>query len=213
MKCSGEKRIADSLPVSQNLILEVRKRVDEPLFAHIMSVAEESLRLAEIFKLSEQDTKRVCTAALLHDITKRLSLSEQLSIAEKYGVALSDDDLACPAVIHSVTGAEVARHEFAEYTDEAVCSAIRCHTMGSPGMAMIDKILFIADYIEPRRAHDICIKTREALYMMLDDPQMDRYAALDLTVRDILKNTISYLKAQNRTIHPMTLRTLESMGG
>lgn len=211
MNYTEEKTGSNRIPVSETLIEAVKKRVDAPLFRHITSVASEALKLSEILSLSDDDTKRVCTAAMLHDVSKRLDINSQISLAGKYGVELTENDLLCPAVIHSLTGALIARYEFADYTDEIICTAISCHTMGRPGMNVIDKIIFTADYIEPGRAHEICIKTRENLYKAFNRNETDKLDSLDNTVCDILKNTVAYLKEQKKPIHPTTLLTLRDM--
>ena len=90
----------------------------------------------------------------------------------------------------------MARNKFG-IQDEEILSAIQCHTTGKPGMGMLDKILYIADYIEPRR--DKASNLARMRYLAFQD--------LDQTMYEILAGTINYLKGKGGCIDPMTIQT------
>ena len=107
------------------LVKKVQKEMCEHRFTHTLAVAKESLVLANAFDLSPSDSKRLFVAALLHDYTKAYSTEKQIALAEEYNVALSEDDLAAPAVLHSRTAAAVVIHTFPHDTDAEIAEAVR----------------------------------------------------------------------------------------
>ena len=89
-------------------------------------------------------------AAMLHDIAKPLPLKEMQALATRYGLDLDDETLTAGNLLHGPVAAAIAEHELG-IEDPEVLSAIACHTAGKPGMTVLDKVLFIADAIEPNR--------------------------------------------------------------
>ncbi len=185
-------------------------RMDAGRRTHTLAVAKESLQLARIFDLDEQDTKRLFVASLLHDITKAIDFEGQLTLANELGLRLTQEDLASPPVLHSFTGALVASRDFPTYTDGTIVEAIFSHTVGKADMSLIDKLLFLADYIEGTRKQPICIKTRKAFYSALSE-SCDKASTLDRFVLLIAENTVEYLRNNGRTVHPHTQETIRSL--
>ncbi|MBO7740703.1 MAG: HD domain-containing protein, partial [Clostridia bacterium] len=105
------------LSEKEALVKKVRAEMGEHRFTHTLAVAKEALSLANAFELSEKDAKRLFVAALLHDYTKAYHTEKQLSVAKEYGIALSEDDLASPPVLHSRTAAVVCQTIFPEDVD------------------------------------------------------------------------------------------------
>lgn len=190
------------------LIDEVRRREDEPRFRHTLAVAEECCLLANAFSLSEKDAECLYAAGLLHDITKKENPDRQLCLARELNLTLTEDDIASPPVLHAITGAALAARDFADYADETVVQAIRAHTTGQPNMTLLDKLLFLADYIEPTRQHPICQQTRKKFYQTLAHAP-DREAVLDQVLLEILENTASHVRREGRPIHQFTLQTID----
>lgn len=182
---------------------KVRAIEGEERFAHTLSVANECLFLAGIFSLTVPMTRRLYKAAILHDITKHLSKDEHIALANELGTALTADDIESPAVLHQVTGAALIKRDFPECASDTVISAVRKHTTGDGNMSITDKILFLADYIEPLRKWESCIKTREYFYFLLKNERKTK--ALDLAVIRCLENTISHLREKDVSIHKSTL--------
>ncbi|MBQ8288800.1 MAG: bis(5'-nucleosyl)-tetraphosphatase (symmetrical) YqeK [Clostridia bacterium] len=181
----------------------IAKRLDSFRFAHTLSVRDECLQLAELFELSERDTTLLAEAALLHDSTKALQIAEQATLAQILGIELTQDDLDSPATLHAITGAAMARVDFD--APVAVTAAIACHTTGKENMTLFDKLLFLADYIEPTRKFEDCIRVRRYFYEeSVDQPLEKRLNATLLLAFDL---TIAGLIEEGRPIHPQTIKS------
>lgn len=125
----------------QSLRLHKKKRI-----AHVIGCSETAKRLALIHGADPVDAER---AGILHDVTKALTGEEQLRLCKKYGMMISEFERKHTKLLHAVTGAAVAREVFGE--NDAVCQAIRWHTSGRADMTTLEKIIYIADYMEPNR--------------------------------------------------------------
>ena len=130
---------------------------------HVLGTEQEAIRLAERYGA---DVERARRAALLHDCTKKLEMEEQLALCERYGIALDELEQAALKLLHSKTGAAIAREVFG--VDEEVYSAIWYHTTGRAGMTLLEKIIYLADYIEPTRDFPGVEPLRKACYEDLD---------------------------------------------
>ena len=130
---------------------------------HIMGTEEEAVRLAKRWGVDEMLARR---AAILHDCTKYLELDEQLALCRQYGVELDELEQRAVKLLHSKTGACIARHIFGE--DEQVYQAIFWHTTGKADMAMAEKVIYLADYIEPTRDFDGVEPLRALAYEDID---------------------------------------------
>ena len=113
---------------------------------HVLGTEQEAIHLAERWGADVDKARR---AALLHDCTKKLSLPEQLAVAERFRVPLDDMERREIKLLHAKTGAGIAETVFG--TDEEITSAIRWHTTGRAGMTLLEKVIYLADYIEPTR--------------------------------------------------------------
>ena len=177
--------------------------LDDFRLAHTRSVKDECQILASLFSLNEEDTFTLLQAALLHDCTKSYNYSEQVKLAQSMGIVLSADDLDSPAVLHSITGAETAQVRY--NASAAVVNAIACHTTGKEDMSIVDKLLFLADYIEPTRKFDDCRQVRRYFYEeSIHLPLMER---LDSTLLLAFDLTILQLIQEKRPIHPQTVKS------
>ncbi len=182
---------------------EIVPLVGDKRMPHVLGTEEECLRLAGLFRLSETDTERLATAALLHDITKRLTTEEQLLFLSTRGMTVGEDTLRSEKTLHAVTGAELARERYPSLTDDAVFGAIRWHTTGRAGMTLLEKLLYLADYIEPTRRFEDCVKLRECFYARSGEE--DLLPVLDDTLILSFDMTIGDLLRQRRPIHPDTV--------
>lgn len=188
------------------LILE---REGDKRYHHTLAVAEECLALGELFSLSDIDQERLYVAGLFHDITKTKNTEEQLALAERLGVKLTDADIASPPVLHALTGAALVREEFSACCDDEVAKAIESHTTGKPGMTLLGKLLFLADTIEPTRKQPACRIVRERFYRSIQNPAVNRRKLLDRTLLGILKSTASYVRKGGHAVHPQTKKTID----
>ena len=152
--------------ITENDILCLRKliteRTSEKRNPHILAVEEMALRIGKIYAPEELVVLR--TAALLHDVTKELSTEEQINICDRYGIALNDYDIYAPKTLHAITAAACIPVEFEQYSNEKVISAVRWHTTGKKGMSMIDKLIYLADYIDDSRTFEDCVKLRRFFF-------------------------------------------------
>lgn len=155
---------------------------------HVLGVEEEAIRLAERYGA---DVAQARIAALLHDCTKKLAPDEQLALCAQYGIALDELERANDKLLHAKTGAAIAREVFG--ADEAVCEAIRWHTTGKAGMTTLQKVVYLADYIEPNRTFDGVDALRTAVY-----DNLDRGLAMGLRM------SIEDLLERDRPVHPNT---------
>jgi len=130
---------------------------------HVLGVEQEAIRLAEKYGA---DVEKARFAALLHDCTKKLDMDEQLALCEQYGIALDEVERVSIKLLHAKTGAAIAREVFAAPRD--VCDAILWHTTGRADMTTLEKVIYLADYIEPSRDFDGVETLREAVYADLD---------------------------------------------
>ena len=152
---------------SYSMVLEKRVR-------HIRGTEEEAVRLARRWGADEDMARR---AGILHDCTKYLSGEEHIAICEQYGVPLDELERTAPKLLHSKSGACMARHVFGEY------------------LTTLEKILYVADYMEPNRDFDGVERLRELAYSDLD-------RALLLGV----ETTVQEMKERDLPVHKNTLQ-------
>lgn len=136
---------------------------NEKRIPHVIGCSETAVRLAKRYGADETDAAR---AGILHDVTKALNETQHLQLCRKYGVALPDYDSSKAKLLHAITGSVIAKQIFGE--NEAVCEAIRWHTTGKAGMSLLEKIIYIADYMEPNRDFPGVEELREITEQDLD---------------------------------------------
>ena len=167
--------------------------------AHVLGCRQTAVELAERYGVDKTDAAR---AALLHDITKALDGPAQLTLCRKYGTILDAFSTQNPKTLHALTGSLVAQRIFGE--NQAVVSAIRCHTTGKADMNLLEMIIYVADYMEPNRDFPGVERLRQLAYE-------DIRKALKLG----LQMTLDMLRRQGRDISPesqQALRWLEANG-
>jgi nicotinate-nucleotide adenylyltransferase len=130
---------------------------------HVLGTEQEAIRLAQRYGADVEKARR---AALLHDCTKKLEMEDQLSLCEKYGMELDELEQVALKLLHSKTGAAIAKDVFG--VDDEIYSAIYYHTTGRAGMTLLEKIIYLADYIEPTRDFPDVDVLRKACYEDLD---------------------------------------------
>lgn len=130
------------------MILQLlQQRLSPQRYAHSLGVAQTAAELARIYG-AEPD---ICEkAGLLHDITKNETYAGQLLMLERYGVPITEPLRRSAGVLHAITGAHFIKNELG-ITDPRILSSVRWHTSGRRGMDIYEKILYVADLIEPTR--------------------------------------------------------------
>lgn len=131
---------------------------------HVAGCEKEAVKLAERWG---EDVRDAAVAGMLHDCTKKLSYPEHLAIILEDGCEVPEELLAEKKLLHAVTGAIVARRDFD--VSEKIASAIRWHTTGKPEMSLLEKIIYLADYIEETRDFEDVDKLRAAAYKNIDE--------------------------------------------
>ena len=150
---------------------------------------------ADLAKVWGADVTDAARAGLLHDITKALDGPLQLTLCREYGKVLDEFSENNPKTLHALTGSLVAERIFGE--NEAVVRAIESHTTGKPAMNTLEKIIYVADYMEPNRDFPGVEELRRLAYTDLD-------GALKLG----LEMTLAMLKQQKRQISPASDQAL-----
>ena len=160
---------------------------------HVLGCRDTAVALAKRYGAEEIHAAR---AALLHDVTKALDPERQLALCREYGITLDSFSSENPKTLHALTGSLVAEHLFGECS--AVVSAVRYHTTGKADMKLLEKIIYVADYMEPNRDFPGVERLRELAFTDLD-------SALKLG----LTMTLELLQKQGRTVSPQSCEALQ----
>ena len=168
---------------------------DEKRRPHALGVSDTARELALLWG---EDPQTAGQAGILHDVTKALGETEQRHLCRSYGLTLTASEEDNPKLLHAVTGAAAARLVFDRSAE--IVSAIRWHTTGRPAMTTLEKILYLADYMEPNRdfpgVEELRRLTRENL-----DAAME--LGLDMTYRYLISRgaAVDPVSAQARTYY------------
>lgn len=162
---------------------KLQKVLSKHRYQHTVGVTCTTIPLAMNFGA---DVKRTEIAGVLHDCAKAYSEEEQLHMCRENNIELTDVEEKNPNLLHAKLGEFLAKTEYG-IDDEEILSAIRWHTTGKPDMTLMEKIVFVADYIEPGRTQA---------------PNLDRirkiaYTDIDAAVFYILRDTLLYLYTTN----------------
>lgn len=164
---------------------------------HVLGTEETAAKLAQRWGADEGEARR---AALLHDCTKKESREQQLALCRQYHVAVDKPEKLETKLLHAITGAAVAEQVFG--LSPAAVSAIRWHTTGKPDMTLLEKIIYLADYIEPTR--NFC-DLRELRRLAFED--LDRAMLLGFTM------AVEDLAARGMVVHPDSVRARDYLKG
>lgn len=161
--------------------------------AHVLGCRDEAVALAKRWGADVTDAAR---AGILHDITKALDGPLQLTLCSEYGTMLDDFSRRYPKTLHALTGSLVAERIFGE--NREVVEAIRHHTTGKADMSLLEKIIYVADYVEPNRTLPYVDELRSLAYT-----DLDRAVVLGL------KKTLEHLKTTGDEVSPASKEALE----
>jgi len=132
---------------AESITAYLHENLSPERFAHTLGVAEQAVRLAQIYN---ESLEHAHLSALLHDIAKEIPKANILSLAADNGIDIDEITAESPMLLHGHVGAVLAFHKFG-VDDEAVLDAVRNHTIGSPDMTALAKILFLADTLDTGR--------------------------------------------------------------
>ena len=173
------------MEVSNEFILALEQKLQQTLqpkrYLHTLGVAYLSASLAMCHGTSHRDA---LVAGLLHDCAKNYPDQELLERCLALQLPLSEYEQRIPELLHAAYGAYLAKEEYG-ITQEDILLAVRNHTLGRPGMSMIEQIVYLADYFEPERTQP----TTPAL----DEIRKNAFQNLDEATYLVSKNTIHYL--------------------
>lgn len=171
----------------------MEKSLDDRRYEHTLGVEYTAAALAMCHNAS---IKNAQLAGILHDCAKCLSDEKLLSICEKRNISINDIERRNPHLLHAKVGSFLAMDEYG-VSDQDVVHAILNHTTGRPGMSILEKIIFVADYIEPGRNKA----------PNLNEIRQLAFTNLDAAMLRILEDTLKHLEERGGDIDPMTRRT------
>lgn len=170
---------------------KMKKAQDAKRFEHTLGVEFTAAALAMRHGGSVTDAQ---IAGVMHDCAKCLSDEKRLKICEKHDIPVSDVERRNPFLLHAKVGAYLAEKKYEVRNKPEILDAIRYHTTGREDMSLLEKIIFVADYIEPGRRH--APNLPEVRKLAFED--------LDAAVLRILKDTLEHLKKSGGETDPMT---------
>lgn len=168
----------------------IRPFLSEKRYQHSLAVAEEAVRLANENDVNEE---KAYTAGILHDIMKEVPQKEMMKKIVQYDIVLTDVERRAPKLWHAILGAAYVEREL-HLDDQAILSAIRYHTTGRANMPLLEKVLFIADFISKDRDYEGVEEMRAAAHHGLIEAMMRGTA---FTIEDLAKRRL--------VIHPDTV--------
>ncbi|MFY3791005.1 bis(5'-nucleosyl)-tetraphosphatase (symmetrical) YqeK [Ureibacillus sp. MALMAid1270] len=167
----------------------IKTRMPEKRYIHTIGVMETAVRLAELYG---EDVKSAETAAILHDIAKYADEDWMIQIVKENGLDERLIDWG-PEILHGPVGAWIAEHEF-NISDKDILNSIHYHTTGRAGMSKLEKIIYIADMIEPNRNFDGVEKLR-------NKAEKD----LEKAMRACIRHSIKFLVKTKQPIFPVSI--------
>ncbi|REC32037.1 HD domain-containing protein [Enterococcus pseudoavium] len=175
------------------LMQAVQMRMSERRFKHVLGVEETAIALAERFG---ESSEKASIAALTHDYAKERS-DEEFQLAIERGNYDNKAELLKygNSIWHGLVGADFVAREL-NITDETILSAIRLHTTGAAEMSLLDKIIYVADYIEPGRD-----------FPGVEDARVIAFSDLDQAVAFETKHTLAHLIEKETPVYPKTIET------
>lgn len=174
---------------------KLQKELNKKRYEHSLGVAYTATCLA--YRYGE-DPEKARRAGLLHDCAKQLSDEKLLEICKKNGIKVSKTEKENPFLLHGKAGSIVARKKYEE-DDEYVLNAIYYHVAGHPHMTLLEKIIYISDYIEPNRD----------FADFLDELRVLAFEDLDKALILVMEKTLLFLNNSKKSIEPATQETYD----
>ena len=174
----------------------LQKNLTPERYDHSLSVRDTSIALAHHYKA---DANNARLAGLAHDCAKNMEDEKILYTIEKFGYNIEGIYKRTPNLMHGLAGAIVAKH-IMDIEDEDVLNSIRFHTTGRKNMSILEKIIYIADYIEPMRDFPGVDELRKLAYVNLDEVLLLSF-----------DNTIKYVIEKGMLLHLDTIEARNSI--
>ena len=167
----------------------IRKLLGDYRYEHSLNVAKEAVKLARQYGADEEKAQ---LAGVLHDIMKDTAKQEQLQIFQRFGIILTDLEKSAPKLWHAMAGAAYLEHELG-INDAQILSAVRYHTTGRAEMSLLERIVFLSDFISADREYDGVQRLRRLAYENMDKAIVEGLAI-----------TIGELTGEKLPVHPDT---------
>jgi predicted HD superfamily hydrolase involved in NAD metabolism len=172
------------------ILEKLKKHLNRKRFVHSVNVMNTSIELAKKYK---EDVEKASLAGILHDCAKDIRGEQLLNMCKEFGIERDFVTRIQPELLHGPLGRKIAHRDYG-IEDEDILSAIEFHTTGSENMSMLEKIIYIADLIEPKRNFRGVKKLRRLTFRDMD-------AAIILSLDMIIKNVLK----KGKLIHPNTI--------
>lgn len=168
----------------------LKQRLTEYRFNHSLNVAKSARKLAAIYGYDEE---KAYTAGLIHDCCKDVPAGLQLSYMLENNVQLNECEINTAKLYHAISGSVFVKNEF-NIDDEDIINAVRYHTTGRKNMSLLEKIVFIADFISDERDYDGVDIMRRKAEISLEEAIVE---GLSFTIKELIDNA--------RLVHPDTI--------
>ena len=168
----------------------LKEKLTENRFIHSLNVADSAEKLAIIYG---GDPEKAYTVGLIHDVCKDTPAGLQLSYILENKVPVTEFEINTSKLYHSICGAAYCEKEFG-ITDKDMLNAVRYHTTGRAGMSLLEKIIFISDFISAERSYDGVEIMREKAERSLDEAIVE---GLSFTIKDLIDRRMA--------VHPDTV--------
>lgn len=168
----------------------LKRTLTKKRYEHSIGVQKTAIKLAEIYDAS---VEKASIAGLIHDCAKNLSHDALLNYVKQFDILMDSVSKHQKQLLHGAVGAKLAEVEFG-IKDEEIINAIKFHTTGRKNMSLLEKIIYLADYIEPNRSFAGIDEIRE---LAMKD--------LDRAVLMALNNSINYIISKEQLLHPDTI--------
>ncbi|MDD4296642.1 MAG: bis(5'-nucleosyl)-tetraphosphatase (symmetrical) YqeK [Ruminiclostridium sp.] len=176
----------------EDMMVRLKKELSLSRYQHSIGVMEESVKLANHYNI---DNKKAEIAGLLHDCAKHLNNVESVKLIEENGIQLDEIQKNTPSLYHGILAPIIAAKHY-DIMNQEILDALYWHSTGRAGMTPLEKIVFVADYIEPCRNFDNILHMRKIAY---DDINKCILMVTDLSIRHVL--------SKGDLLHPDTVST------
>lgn len=184
-----------TIEISQKLRKQLEKELKPDRFDHTLGVAYTAASMAFVHGA---DVEKALIAGFLHDCAKCMSHDEQIKICEKNNIDITDVERRNHSLLHAKVGMYLARTRYDVY-DTEILNAIRWHTTGREDMSLLEKIIYIADFIEPNR------KPLEGLPVI----RKEAFEDIDRCLAHILHDSVIYLQTIGKECDEATMNAYE----
>lgn len=169
------------------------KELDKDRYYHTLGVMYTAASMA---MCHGADLEKAMYAGLLHDCAKCISDNDKIRLCKKYHLNVTETERKNPGLLHAKLGAYLAKHKY-KVSDQEILNAIASHTTGRPEMSLLEKIIYIADYMEPGRRK---LPNMEVIRELA-------FKDIDQCLYQMLNDSLTYLERTNKAVDPATKQT------